>query len=423
MHRTHTIVIGAGQAGLAISWWLGADAVDHVVLERGRVAERWRTERWDSLRLLTPNWMSRLPGWRYAGPDPHGYMTGGEVVAFYDAYAAASAAPVHANSPVACVTATGGEFEVIAGDDLWRADNVVIATGWCDTPAVPLMARHLSASVEQLTPSAYRNPDGVTTGGVLVVGASSSGAQLAHELAAAGRHVVLAVGTHARVPRRYRGMDIFWWLEQTGSLSRTIDDLPDPVAARHEPSLQLVGRPDHHDLDLATLQGVGVELVGRLESVEGDRVGLADDLERTVAGADARMRRVLASIDRYTEESGLATEVLDADPPPPVHVHRGATSLNLRRQGINTVVWATGYRRAYPWLHVPVLDRRGEVLQRRGVTPVPGLYVLGQRFQHTRRSNFIDGVGADAAFVAEHLTGRTTSGRTTSGYVRIGVNS
>jgi putative flavoprotein involved in K+ transport len=217
-------------------------------------------------------------------------------------------------------------------------------------------------------------------------------------------------------------MDIFWWLEQTGSLGRTIDDLPDPVAARHEPSLQLVGRPGHHNLDLATLQHVGVELVGRLDGADCNRVGLADDLDRNVADADARMRRVLTSIDRYVEASGLATEVLDPDPPSPVRVRQGAATLDLRRQGIDTVVWATGYRRAYPWLHVPVLDRRGEVSQRRGVTPVPGLYVLGQRFQHTRRSNFIDGVGADAAFVAEHLS-RTASGHTTFGPSRIGANS
>jgi putative flavoprotein involved in K+ transport len=409
MRTTDTVIIGAGQAGLAMSRCLTDRSIDHVVLERGRVAERWRTERWDSLRLLTPNWMSRLPGWSYTGPDHHGFMTAAQVVTYFQDYAHASAAPVEEESAVERLRADGAGFEVDTTDETWRAVNVVIATGWCDQPAVPALAGHLDAAIEQVAPAAYRNPSGLPDGGVLIVGASATGVQLADELALAGRHVVLAVGSHSRLPRRYRGMDIYWWLERSGSLDRTIDEMPDPVAARHEPSLQLVGGPDHRTVDLATLRARGVELAGRLTGADGHRVEFADDLAPSVATADARMRRVLADIDAHIQVSALTAEVLDPDPPPVLAVDGQLDRLDLQDRGITSVIWATGHRRAYPWLNLPVLDDAGEIRHRRGVTPVPGLYVLGQRFQHYRNSNFIDGVGRDAAAVADHLAHRTTS--------------
>jgi putative flavoprotein involved in K+ transport len=407
-HTTDTIVIGGGQAGLAMSRSLSDRGVDHVVLERGRVAERWRSERWDSLRLLTPNWMSRLPGWRYDGPDPDGYMTAAQVTDYFARYAQASAAPVVDHCAVESVRMLGDRFEVATTGGAFRARHVVIATGWCDRPSVPAMERRLATDVHQVTPSDYRNPTALPDGGVLVVGASATGVQLADELRSAGRDVVLAVGSHSRLPRRYRGMDVFWWLDRIGSLDRTIDQMPDPVSARREPSLQLVGRPDGRRLDLATLQRSGVLLAGRLDGIDGHRVRFAGDLTSTVATADRRMTRVLADIDEHIEASGLAGEVLAPDPPPRVVTVASVTDLDLRRAGIATVIWATGYRRSYPWLHVPVLDKAGEIRQTRGVTPVPGLYVLGQRFQHFRSSNFIDGVGRDAAFVAHHLACRAS---------------
>jgi putative flavoprotein involved in K+ transport len=242
---------------------------------------------------------------------------------------------------------------------------------------------------------------------VLVVGASATGAQLADELARAGRDVVLAVGRHTRLPRRYRGMDIYWWLEQMGRLDRTIDDMPDPGAARSEPSIQLVGRPDHANLDLSTLTAAGVQLVGRLSGIDGVRVGFAADLAANAADAEARMGRVLGDIDAHVETNGLTAEVLEPEPQATVTLPTSPSRMNLRARGITAVIWATGHRRAYPWLRVPVLDARGEIRQHRGVTAVDGLYVLGQRFQHHRNSSFIDGVGRDAAFVADHLTSRT----------------
>jgi putative flavoprotein involved in K+ transport len=404
MAITDTIVIGAGQAGLAMSRSLTDRGVDHVVLERGRLAERWRTERWDSLRLLTPNWMSRLPGWAYDGPDPDGFMAAGEVVTFFERYADSFAAPIRAESAVRSLRRDGDGYQIATTDATWRAANVVIATGWCDQPAVPAMGARLPAGVRQLVPSRYRRPEQLPAGGVLVVGASATGVQLAHELRVAGRDVVLAVGRHSRLARHYRGMDIFWWLERIGSLDRTIDEMPEPRRARNEPSLQLVGRADRATVDLARLQRAGVELTGRVAGIDGRHVSFARDLTATTDAAESRLQRVLATIDRHIETAGLGAELLDAEPMTPLLPTVAPDQLDLRGRGIGTVLWATGYRRSYPWLHVPVLDVTGEIRHRRGVTPVPGLYVLGQRFQHTRRSNFIDGVGRDATFIAEHLT-------------------
>jgi putative flavoprotein involved in K+ transport len=403
MPSIYTVVIGAGQAGLAASHCLADRGIEHVVLERGRVAERWRSERWDTLRLLTPNWMTRLPGWSYSGPDPQGFMTAAEATAYFQGYADASAAPVLEHRAVLSINRTDDGFDVVTDQDRWTARHVVIATGWCDRPAVPAMARRLAPAVDQVAPSAYRRPDSLPDGGVLVVGASATGVQIADELRRAGREVMLAVGNHTRLPRRYRGMDIFWWLERTGSLDRTIDELPDPQRAREEPSLQLVGRPDHGNLDLTTLAAAGVELAGRVLAIDGRHIRFGADLPATIAAADARLRRVLAGIDAHIDAAGLGAEVLDPEPQQTLRVTGTAGSVDLRARGITSVVWATGHRRSYPWLHVPVLDAAGEIRQRRGVTPIPGLYVLGQRFQHFRSSNFIDGVGRDAAFVADHL--------------------
>lgn len=410
--HTNTVVVGGGQAGLALSRCLTGLGVEHVVLEAGRVAQRWH-ERWDSLRLLTPNWMTRLPGWAYQGPDPDGFMTAAETAAFFAAYARSFAAPVLERTPVDRVRQRGDRFAVHANGVTFGARNVVVATGWCDRPAVPAAARRLSGAVTQITPTTYRRPDDLPDGGVLVVGASATGVQLADELHRSGRPVTLAVGSHTRMPRRYRGRDAFWWLDRTGSFDKTIDDCPDPVAARNEPSLQLVGRPGGTpgapgDLDLPALQAAGVRLVGRLRGIDGTRAGFAPDLGATVADADRRMARTLARIDSAISRLGLP-----ADPPHEQPAPAGVeladdppTEVDLARAGITTVVWATGFRRTYPWLAVPVRDGRGEIVQRRGVTPVPGLYVLGQRFQHFRNSNFIDGVGRDAAHVAGHIAHR-----------------
>jgi putative flavoprotein involved in K+ transport len=403
-----TVVVGAGHAGLAVSRLLTGAGREHVVLDRGRVGERWRTERWDSLHLLTPSWMTRLPGWYYAGSDPDGYLSARQLVRSLEGYARSFDAPVIGGTTVRSVTAHGLDrsqrYDVVTDRGTWRARNVVVATGPHGTPSVPAAVSG-ATDVEVVTSNKYRNPGRLAPGGVLVVGASSSGVQIADELARAGREVVVAVGRHTRVPRQYRGMDICWWLDVTGRLARTIDDVDDPVAARREPSLQLVGRngADDADLDLATLQRRGVRLAGRLTDLSGRVATFADGLADTVGSADRRLHRLLDGIDRYVDSTGLGAEVWAPHRPRPVAVPETPRRLDLAAEGIGTVLLATGFTPDLGWLDLPVVGRDGWIEQYRGVTAAPGLYVVGQRFQHRRDSGFIDGARHDAHAVVHHL--------------------
>lgn len=411
MNTIDTVVIGAGHAGLAVSRLLTEAGRDHVVIDRGRVAERWRTERWDSLHLLTPNWMTRLPGWYNGGSEPEGFMSVARFVRHLERYAESFGAPVVGGTTVQDLRqANSGGYRLVTDRGTWRARHVVIATGPHGVPQVPAGL----GTDEVLTSNGYRNPAELTPGGVLVVGASSSGVQIADELNRAGRHVVLAVGRHTRMPRRYRGMDIFWWLESIGRLSRTIDHVPDPAAARREPSMQLVGRREDErqprDLDLATLQARGVRLLGRFEGMEGPRARFRPDLADTAAAADERMHRVLDAVDEHVACTGLTAEVWPAVRPRRLVIPAAVGFLDLSREGIGTVLVATGYRPDYPWLRLPITGPDGFIRQQRGVTAAPGVYVVGQRFQHRRDSGFIDGARHDAAAVVRHLlTGTTDS--------------
>jgi putative flavoprotein involved in K+ transport len=404
--RTSVVVIGAGQAGLAMSHCLSARRIDHVVIERGEVGERWRRHGWDSLRLLTPNWMTRLPGFAYSGDDPDGFMAAGELVQLLDRYAAASRVPLEGRTSVHSVEAGNGGFRVATSRGVWLARAVVIATGYCDRPAVPSCAAELARRIEQLTPDRYRNPAQLASGGVLVVGASATGVQLAEEIQRSGRQVVLAVGRHTRLPRTYRGRDILWWLDRLSVLSQDASSVHDIAVSRAQPSLQLVGRPDHSTLDLAVLRGLGVRLAGHLADVDGARVRFADDLIATTAAADIKMATVLMRIDDYIARHAADAE--DAAPFVPSWSlrEREIPSLELDAERIGTVIWATGYRREYPWLRVPVLDRRGDIVHTGGITPCPGLMVLGMNFQRRRNSSFIDGVGSDAEYLAGHIAAR-----------------
>jgi putative flavoprotein involved in K+ transport len=406
MHRTDTIIIGAGQAGLAVSNVLTEAGRDHVLLERGRVAERWRSERWDSLHLLTPNWMTRLPNWQYRGEAPDGFMSRREIIEYFDGYARAFAAPVQSQTSVERVEQFLDGYRIVTDRGTWTARDVVIATGATDQPFVPPAGRALAPSIHQLVPTRYRAPAGVSPGGVLVVGASASGVQIADELARDGRDVVLAVGAHTRGVRRYRGRDIFRWLEDTGRNDTPLSAVADPAAAPRAPSLQVVGGPRPREVDLPSLQERGIRLAGRLVAARGTEVEFADDLPQNSERADAQLDRLLRSFDEYAERTGLR----DLDPAEPVAPVRLAARpprrLDLHAERITTVVWATGYRRDYSWLAVPVLDPRRELVQQGGVTPAPGLYVVGLRFQSRRNSNFIDGVRHDARAVVRHLLAR-----------------
>ena len=411
VRRTDVAVIGGGQAGLAMSHCLLARGIDHVVLERGRVAERWRTERWDSLRLLTPNWQTRLPGFRYDGTDPDGFMTRDDVVAFFDRYAASFSPPVVTGVAVERVTAAvAGGYLVETSAGAWRARAVVIATGFCDRPAIPAMSARLPAGVLQLAPASYRTPAQLPDGPVLIVGASASGVQLADEIQASGRPVILSAGRHTRLPRRYRGADILWWMDRMGLLHERVDDVFDTAVSKRQPSLQLAGRTDRAALGLRELDADGVRVVGRVLDIDGGGVTLDDDLIATTAAADTKLAALLVRIDEYVEASGLSRMVPPAEPFVPSWplAARGTppARLDLRAEGVRTVIWATGFARDYSWLQVPVLDPRGEIVEHHGVTRAPGLVVIGLPFLRKRNSAFIDGVGSDAAVLAARLASR-----------------
>lgn len=283
---------------------------------------------------------------------------------------------------------------------------MVLATGYCDRPYVPDHAAGLAPSVQHVTPNGYRHRCALPPGGVLVVGAGATGVQIADELAQAGRDVVLAVGRHSRLPRTYRGKDIWWWLERLGTLDATLEQVRDPQHARQEPSLQFCGRRDRGELNLGVLQDAGVRLAGRLTGISGSTVHFADDLAETTAMADARMRRVLARIDDTAASGGPGSLLPDIEPPAPAQVSSGPRRLTLWAERLGTVVWATGYRRSYTWVGVPVVDGTGEIRHRRGVTPVPGLYAMGLHFQQRRSSSIIDGARHDAPLLADHIASR-----------------
>jgi putative flavoprotein involved in K+ transport len=376
--RTGTLIIGAGQAGLALSHHLAAAGLDHVLVERGRIGERWRSERWDSLALLTPNWANRLPG-QDAPADPDGFMTGAAFVDELERYA--GMAPVLEHTTVSRVSPG---FEVETSRGRFRADQVVLATGECAEPAVPAFAA--AAPVPHLHASRYRNPGALPPGGVLVVGSGASGHQIAYELATAGRDVTLAVGRHGRVPRRYRGRDIWWWLRELGDLDRTRDQLDRDPFDRPRPALPLDGRDGGRTLDLGVLSAAGVRVAGRLTGFEGRGARFDASLPMTMAAADAQMHRVLDRIDAFAGGAG--------ERPAPIELpDRGDAPFE-------SVVWATGFR-----------SQLREFTHRRGVTTTPGLYVLGARWQHRMTSHQIGGVGADAAYLAGRIAQRSAAPR------------
>ena len=398
------MVVGAGHAGLAMSRCLAEHAIDHVVLERGEVAHTWRTERWDSLRLLTPSWQSRLPGFGYRGDDPDGYRTVAEVVGFISRYAQAISAPVRTHTTVMSVRAAEPGYLVTTDRGEWRCRAVVLASGACNVARVPAFADRVPPSIAMLTARSYRNPGQAADGGVLVVGASSSGTQIALELQRAGRAVTLAVGEHIRAPRLYRGRDLEWWMDAAGVLDDRYDEI-DVGRARRVPSLQLAGTVDRTTLDLNVLAGLGVRLVGRLAGITADgKAQFAGSLRNMCALSDLKMARLLDRIDEWAHANGLDAEVEPPHRLPPTRVpDRPLLFLDLAASGIRTIVWAVGYRPDYSWLQLPVLDRKGMIEHDGGIMGTPGAYLMGMPFLRRRKSALIDGAGDDARELSAHL--------------------
>lgn len=400
MDRTDVVIVGAGQAGLAMSACLVARGIEHVVVDRGRAGERWRTGSWDSLRLLTPNWLSRLPGWRYSGPDPDGYMSKNEVVAFLDGYAASFNPPLVTGADVREVERVSSAYRVVTSRGRWEAAAVVIATGQCESPFVPDLAGSLSPAIHQISAANYRNPDALPAGGVLIVGASASGIQISDELQNAGRPVTLSVGRHTRLPRSYRGRDIMWWLDRLGILDERAMAARDLDRLRRQPSLQLIGRPDR-GIDLAYLRESGARIVGRAVDAGAGHMDFAGDLAETTAAAERKLARLIARIDEAVERKGMSFG--KAESIAPVVLDCPATRVDFAASDIGTVIWATGYKSRYQWLRVPVLTAQGEIEHDGGVTASPGLYVLGLRWLRRRSSSFIAGSGLDAHELADEI--------------------
>jgi putative flavoprotein involved in K+ transport len=395
--RTTTVVLGGGQSGLAMSHCLSARSIDHVVLERNDVASSWRRERWDSLRLLTPNWQCRLPGHSYQGDDPNGFMRALEVADFIAEYAKLIAAPVMSGTTVVSVRRTHDGYKVITDQGEWSCTTVVLATGAFNVPNVPAFAGAVPSDVTTLTPMDYRNPDQLLEGGVMVVGASATGVQIASEIRHSGREVVLAVGEHVRGPRMYRGRDIQWWMEAAGVLDERYDEVDDIVRARRVPSMQLAGSDERTTFDLNALTSIGVKLVGRLAGVNDGRAQFSGSLRNKCELADLKFGRLLDTIDEWAAANGVD----DSLPPPhrfePTVVDPSPRlGLDLKSGEIGTIVWATGFRPEYSWLDVDVLDSKGMVRHDGGVVNSPGMYLLGSPFLRRRKSSFIDGACADA---------------------------
>ena len=399
-------MIGAGHAGLAASRCLSERSIDHVVLERGEVANSWRRERWDSLRLLTPNWQTRLPAHRYDGTDPDGFMSVAEVIEFVSHFAASVSAPVRTQTSVTSVRPADDGYVVGTDRGDFRCRCVILASGACNLPSVPAFREAVPRSITCVTPMHYRDPSQLPEGGVLVVGASATGVQLADEIHRSGRPVTLSVGEHVRLPRTYRGRDVLWWMDASGVWDERYDEIDDLNRARGLPSPQLVGTPERATLDLNVLADSGVELVGRWAEVRDGTALFSGGLRNHFSLADLKMNRLLDTFDEWAGDNGRA---VDAGPPERFEPTRAPQTprltLDLMRGEIHSIVWATGFRPDYSWLDVPVLDRKGYLRHDGGVVDAPGLYAIGLPVLRRRKSSFILGAEDDARDVVAHLAG------------------
>ena len=400
------MVIGAGHAGLATSRFLTDRSIDHLVLERGDVANSWRRERWDSLRLLTPNFQSRLPGLHYEGPDPNGFMTVAEVVDFITRFATIARAPVRTRTTVTSVTRTDEGYHVETSNGPIACRSLVVASGACNQPTVPAVRQSIPASIRQFTPFDYRSPNQLPAGRALVVGASATGVQLAAEIQRSGRPTTLAVGEHVRLPRLYRGRDVLWWMDVSGVWNQRYDTIDDLTRARGLPSPQLVGTPERETLDLNALAALGVQLVGRLSMVRDGRALFSGGLRNLFALADLKMERLLDTFDDWARTARLDADITAPERFEPTRLPDASPlQIDLRTGEVTSVVWATGFRPDYGWLHVPVVDEKGHLRHEGGVVDSPGMYVIGLPVLRRRKSTFIHGVEDDAREVTEHLAG------------------
>jgi putative flavoprotein involved in K+ transport len=398
-----TVVIGAGQAGLSCSHHLSARGREHLVLERGRVGETWRSQRWDGFYLNTPNWTLQLPGFEYEGGEPDAFAPLAEMIRYIEGYARSFDAPVKEGVVVNALRLGDGRYELDTSDGVIRARNVIVATGAFQRPRPPVPGVD-EAAVMQISTSEYRNPGQLPEGGVLVVGSGQSGCQIADELIQAGRRVYLSVGHCGWFPRRYRGQDIMYWALRTGLLDEKVSELPSPMA-RLACNPPVSGNDGGHDCHPRWLAARGAVLVGRVAAVSAGDVSIEPGLNDNLGFADNFAAQIVTMIDDYLERTGVDAPAGEGERTVSRRMAETAR-LDLKKEGINSILWATGYRPDYSWIELPLVDQQGWPVQERGVTRYPGLYIVGLNWLYKRKSALLCGVGEDAAYVVDHLLAR-----------------
>jgi putative flavoprotein involved in K+ transport len=404
-HETEIVIIGAGQAGLSMSWHLKDRGLAHVVLDRNGPAHAWRNERWDSFCLVTPNWQCQLPGFPYQGNDPNGFMLKDDIVAYLEAYIRSFEPPLFNHVTVERVTrSAGGTFTIETDAGVIRARQVVVATGGYHDPILLPASRALPDGIVQLDAAEYRNPDALPPGAVLVVGSGQSGCQIAEDLHLAGRRTHLAVGEAPRVARRYRGKDVVEWLHLMGFYDMPVDEHPLREGVRDNTNHYVTGRDGGRDIDLRLHATTGLSLYGRLVGVSGMEVRFDSDLAKNLDHADKSNEAIKRSIDAWIAKNAI--DAPEEDPYRPMWQPAAdhPVALDLATSGIRTVIWCVGYRMNYGWLDMPALfDEKSRPRHVRGVTPIEGLYFLGLPWLHTWGSGRMSGVGRDAAYLANEI--------------------
>lgn len=398
-------IVGGGQAGLSMSYYLQQAGIGHIVFEKHVQAHAWRTQRWDAFSLVTPNWQCQLPGHPYAGDDPHGFMRREQIVDYLDGFIAKVNAPVREGVEVHDVTPlAGGGFALRTSIGDTSAGQVVVASGCYQEPIVPRLAERLPADIVQLHSADYRNPESLPAGAVLVVGSGQSGAQIAEDLHLAGRQVHLATGDAPRCARFYRGRDVVDWLADMGYYDKSVSEHPLREGVRDNTNHYVTGRDGGRDIDLRAFALQGMRLYGTLTGLDGAQVAFAPNLKANLDQADAVYNRINASIDKWIKTNAIAAPPASAyvSPwdPDPVH----ANTLDLRAEGIAAVIWCIGFHPDFKWVNAPVFNGRGHPVHARGVSGQPGLYFLGLPWLHTWGSGRFSGVARDAEYLASHIT-------------------